>query len=339
VVAACGGDQESGPPATVQPVAQETPQEQAAPPSGQPQVQQQEAAPTAPPIPPAAWQRGPEAIKAPIPVRAFGEAGTELGQLSSPTDLAIGVDGAFYVGDNKGLHKFAATGNYLLSLGPDGYAGFSAAVEVGFEGLVYRSDPQRDVVVIYSPDGEEVGQLGEPGSGDGQFDEPMGLTFDDGGNLYVVDRKNFRVQKFDPDGDFLMAFGSRGDKNGEFVSPRDVAIDQAGNIYVTDQVTYLVQKFSPEGDFLMRFGQAHGSENMWLIRGIAVDGNGRVFVSDGLHARIQVFDSEGNYLYEFGLPGEAVGNFRDPDGITIWGNRLYVADKGNDRILEFALQN
>jgi len=213
-------------------------------------------------MPTAPWQRGPQADKAPEWVRTFGESGIEPGQLSAPTSVAIDADGNFYVGDNKGLHKFDPEGKYLLSYGPNGYAGITSAVAVGPDGTIYRSDPQADVIVMYTPDGEESGRLGEPGSGKGQLDEPFGLTFDEEGNLYVVDRRNFRVQKFDSNGNSLMSFGARGDKNGEFINPRDVAIDADGNIYVTDQVTYMVQKFSPEGEFIQRFGQAHGDENL-----------------------------------------------------------------------------
>lgn len=334
-----GGGEEL-PADTGQPAAPPTLKQQpTSPPAPQQQVQQPEQAPpTAPPVPTASWKRGPEPDKAPEFVRAFGKSGTALGQLSGPTSVAVDADGNFYVGDNKGLHKFDPDGKYLLSYGPDGYAGYTSAVSVGPDGTIYRSAPEEDVVVMYTPDGEKIGTLGESGSGKGQFDEPFGLTFDSQGNLYVVDRRNFRVQKFDPDGKFLMSFGSRGDKNGEFINPRDVALDAQGNIYVTDQATYLIQKFNPEGEFLLRLGQAHGDENLWLMRGIAIDDSGYIYVVDGLHARIQVFDTTGNYLLEFGLPGEESGNFKDPDGVFIRDDKLYVADKGNNRIQEFALQ-
>lgn len=334
-IAACGilGGEDEAPPAPQ--VLQPQP---TAPAAAQPAQQPPPAPPTVPPQPTAAWERGPEAGKAPQLVHTFGKKGVQPGQLSAPSTVAVDGDGNIYVGDNKGLFKFDPEGKHLVSYGPEGYAGLTSGVAVGPDGTVYRSDPVADVVEMYTPDGEKLGTLGEPGSEEGQLDEPFGLAFDDQGNLYVVDRRNFRVQKFDPDGKFLMAFGSRGDKNGEFINPRAVAVDQAGNIYVTDQASYMVQKFSPQGEFLFRFGQAHGAENLWLVRGIAIDSRGYIYISDGLHARIQVFDTDGNYLLEFGLPGDEPGNFRDLDGIAIHDEKLYIADKGNNRIQIFALQ-
>ena len=40
--------------------------------------------------------------------------------------------------------------------------------------------------------------MGKSGSGDGQFNGPMGLTVDPSGDVYVVDIGNKRVQVFAP---------------------------------------------------------------------------------------------------------------------------------------------
>ena len=324
-------------PTTEIPVVQDT---------SQPAVQQESPqpatlAPQAPTqAPPAAipWARGPKPDQAPVFLKAFGQKGIDIGLLSDPTAIAIDAQGNFYVGDNKALQKYDSDGNHLLSFGPDGYAGITTGIAVASDGKVYRSDPRAAIIEIYAPDGEKIGVLGEPGSGEGQFKQPFGLHFDDQGNLYVVDRGNFRVQKFDVAGNFIMAFGTRGDRNGEFVNPRNVAVDADGNIYVTDQASYLIQKFSPEGEFLLRIGQSHADESMWLVRGVTIDDENNIYIADGRYARIQKFDTEGTFLLEFGLPGREQGNLLDPDGIVIQDDRLYVVEKGNDRVQVFQTQ-
>jgi DNA-binding beta-propeller fold protein YncE len=44
---------------------------------------------------------------------------------------------------------------------------------------------------------------GTEGTGDGEFAEPHGVAVDSSDNVYVVDTKNFRVQKLTSDGKFI----------------------------------------------------------------------------------------------------------------------------------------
>lgn len=74
-------------------------------------------------------------------------------------------------------------------------------------------------------------------------------------------------------------------------------------------------------------------------RGLAVlpaakapDGVERVFVaSSGVH-EIRVRDLSGRALAAFGGYGAAPGQFRDPRGLAVTGEALYVCDTGNDRV-------
>jgi DNA-binding beta-propeller fold protein YncE len=72
------------------------------------------------------------------------------------------------------------------------------------------------------------------------------ITVDEGGNVFVGDRDNDRIQKFDSDGKFICMWGSFGDKEGEFAKPSQVLVDNAGNVYVLDALNSRVQKFVPK---------------------------------------------------------------------------------------------
>jgi hypothetical protein len=52
------------------------------------------------------------------------------------------------------------------------------------------------------------GSVRSQGSGNGQFNQPAGITVDTGGNIWVVDGNNDRVQKFGCTGTYLSQFGS-----------------------------------------------------------------------------------------------------------------------------------
>lgn len=73
-------------------------------------------------------------------------------------------------------------------------------------------------------------------------------------------------------------------------------------------------------------------------RDAAVDGAGRVWVLDFGHASIRVFDRNGGFLGGWGGRGDADHAMRDPCGIAIHREDLYVADTWNGRIVRFDLR-
>ncbi|HTM04576.1 MAG TPA: peptidyl-alpha-hydroxyglycine alpha-amidating lyase family protein [Vicinamibacterales bacterium] len=58
-------------------------------------------------------------------------------------------------------------------------------------------------IAKYDKNGDWVGSFGEPGTGPGQLNTPHSIAADAGGNLYVADRGNRRIQVFDSSGKVL----------------------------------------------------------------------------------------------------------------------------------------
>jgi sugar lactone lactonase YvrE len=75
---------------------------------------------------------------------------------------------------------------------------------------------------------------GSKGSGEGQFIENHGIDIDSKGNIYVVDTRNYRIQKFSPDGTFLTQWGSKGCGPDQFLVVHDLKVDSSDNIYISD---------------------------------------------------------------------------------------------------------
>ena len=95
-----------------------------------------------------------------------------------------------------------------------------------------------------------VFEFGSAGSGNGEFNSPVGLAFDSDDNLYVVDVQNARVQKFAADGTFIGKWGSKGAGDGRFDVPRYVVVDAADNVYGGGGAGNRIQKFDSDGDYV-----------------------------------------------------------------------------------------
>ena len=180
-----------------------------------------------------------------------------------------------------------------------------------------------------SPCGTFLRMWGSSGSGDGQFERPIGLAVDSSGNVFVTDFST-RVQKFTNSGTFLTMWGGR--HGGEFAFGEGVAVDRSGSVFVTDAIR--VYKFTNSGTFLTTWGSEPS-------RGVAVDGSGNVFVADadyseGRISRIQKFTNTGTFITTWGSTGSGDGQFNFPVGVAVDGSgNVFVGDSSNDRIQKF----
>ena len=71
---------------------------------------------------------------------------------------------------------------------------------------------------------------GEKGDGPGQFNDPTGIAVT-GGEVFVADSRNGRIQVFDFEGNFKRQFGEPGKGLGELSRPMNLRIAN-GELYV-----------------------------------------------------------------------------------------------------------
>ncbi len=180
------------------------------------------------------------------------------------------------------------------------------------QGNVYVSEPLDNRIRRVSNTGtvSSIAGTGTTGFQDGdgitaQFHNPGGIAIDRLGNLFVVDRQNFRIRKITPSGQVstFAGTGKPGRQDGTaqlagFSSEtRDLVIDSKGNLYLSDD--HRIRKISPTGDVTTIAGSLAGYK----------DGNG--------------VEAEFNLPYGLGI---------DPSG------NVYVADVGNNRIREIKIE-
>ena len=266
-----------------------------------------------------------------------GASGTGNGEFSFITGIVMDSSGGVYVVErsNHRVQKFA--------LAPDG-------LTLNFITKWGKNNGS--------------GSAGAVGSGNGEFNQPMGAALDSSGNLYVADCYNHRVQKFNMGAGYTPVFitkwgkncgdGSSGTDNGEFYYPNSIVITPAGRVVVIEDGAGILQLFSSDGAFITKWGKNNGSgqngagngEFMGAICG-ATDPDGNFFTLEYANNRVQKFTfSPGENTLNFitkwgrnngaGQNGTGNGEFYTPVGIKTdrFGN-VYVGDSNNHRMQKF----
>lgn len=274
------------------------------------------------------------------------------GPSSTPTGMAVGVDGTLYAIDaiQDQIRLFAPDGQPIDTWGEAGEqlgqykfhegGAFRGDLAFGPDGNLYVLDTFNSRIQVLRPDNTVVRAWGEAGSGEGQFTLPGGIAVDGAGRVYVADTENRRVQIFDANGQFLETWATSED-GGRWLSPNDVAVDPAGIVSVTDGTTKQVIRFDADGAVIGAFGgDGSGPERLGDPVGVISDAQGNLFVADGVGSRIQVFAPDGTLLGTIGGAGVQPGQFITPAYLALGPDGLlYVAEEGNRRIQVFRLRS
>jgi DNA-binding beta-propeller fold protein YncE len=244
----------------------------------------------------------------------FGTAGTGNGQLKLPYAIATDAKGNVWIADtgNNRVEEFSSKGAYLQQFGKEGTAGGQfkepKGISVEANGNVFVADGANNRIEKFSEKGAfeaAIGwgvsngeaklevctsgcRAGIAGSGNGQLSAPRHLAVTSGGNVWVAEGSNHRVQEFSEAGEYVNKFGSSGNGHGQFQEPRGVALEPgSGNIWVSDAVNNTLQEFTGTGSYITTTaskGTGKGQfEEPW---GIAVGSTGNMYVADVKNSRI-----------------------------------------------------
>lgn len=121
--------------------------------------------------------------------------------------------------------------------------------------------------------------FGEEGEALGQLRYPFQLAIGQGGEVFVTDVINARVQWFDSLGHPQTTLGVYGLERGGLYRPKGVAVDPAGRVWVSDSVTGVVQVFRGDGPCLDVLRDPAGQVLRFETPcGLAFDGAGHLYV-------------------------------------------------------------
>jgi len=282
-----------------------------------------------------------------------GDGGpASAGILNSPQGVALDDDGNLYICDmsNNRIRKVSTAGiiTTVVGNGSWGYSGdgglavdaqIDAALNVATDhkGNIYIADIDNNRIrKVHGGIISTIAGTGIAGfNGDGipataaQLNEPVGITVDDTGSVYISDSYNYRIRKIDTFGFIhtiagtgVSGFSSDGSMADTARILRCISLkaDHAGNIFFTDstrirKINTLGLISTIAGTDILGYGGDGGNAASATVdpNAIDVDGVGNIYVADGSNQRIRKITTDGyiNTIAGNGLGGIS-GDGGDP---------------------------
>ena len=337
-----------------------------------------------------ACSSAPVGTAAAAPPSSTPAVGTPLAQ---PEDLVFDPAGNLYVSEFGGhvVDRITPTGSLTIfaGTGVQGYAGDSgpavdaelnmpSGVLVRPDGVFVLADHRNDCIRQIDGTGtisSIVGTCTKHGDkGDGgpasiaKLDDPIGITLDADGNLYIADEQNAVVRKVDTNGTITRFVGGgripvQSAPNGTRATDLKmshtsyVLADGRGDVYVSDFWANVVIEVLRDGRIVRVAGTGTAGfsgdrgcaveAELDFPTGLALDTYGRLYVSDAFNNRVRMIDHRGiidtvagsgptgpgNGSYSGDGGPAAMATLNAPAGLAFdSSDNLYIADQGNDRV-------
>lgn len=183
-------------------------------------------------------------------------------------------------------------------------------------------------------------EIGRFGTGRLYFDDPMDLSVNEDGDLFILDAGNYRIQVMDEDGDFLRKWNLRESSKEGFDEPVAMAMSfDEDFLVVLDSDDGEVRRYDLDGEFLNSFGES-GIRKGTLDEPVdlTVDSLGYIYVLDRARGKVLKFHRKGTFVGEWGKKGRGDKNFDDPISIAYSDELtgiIYVLDVGKKALLKF----
>ncbi|MGX5817870.1 IPT/TIG domain-containing protein [Chitinophaga lutea] len=297
--------------------------------------------------------------------------------LRSPEGVTMDNAGNIIITDrgNNRIRRALPNGSVSAIAGNDvaGYAEGAAArfrlpwkSAVDAQGNIYVADRDNHRIRKITPAGitSTVAGNGTAGFADGpatmaMFNQPLDVTVDAAGNIYVADNLNHRIRKIGTDGmvTTVAGNGTAGFVEGtgtaaQLKNPSGLDLDKDGNLIVADRLNHRIRKITPagvvssiagDGTTGFRDGAAVGARFADPYS-IAIDKNGNIIIADLTNNKVRKLNAAGVVSTVAGtskglLDGAGVvAQFNQPtDVCTDAAGNIYVADLGNNCVRKIIL--
>lgn len=266
---------------------------------------------------------------APGPFASFDLASEAV--LADPHDLAIGPDGRLYVADKFGarIAVFDPDTLELIEMLGEGYLPGVHDISFGPDGSVAVAVTGAGAVAIY----ESLDVLGDPPDIGVQVSRTEGALLHSNGDLYAMAGALGALVRFRG---LTFVAGVEGHPGAH-----DVAEGADGSVWVADNFNRRLVRYSPDLERL----QVLDDRKFGFVgpRYMDVTEFGHLVVADQDAHRILLIDPEapeGGALLGVlgdGTPGMGPNLFDDPEGVAVDGNRFFISDSDNNRIVRYSV--
>jgi sugar lactone lactonase YvrE len=292
-------------------------------------------------------------------------------RFADPFGLVMDHAGNVFVadgGDNNRIRKITANGMVsTLAGGHEGFADGPAASAAFNTPSALALDPGGNLIVAdtgnnairkITPEGivSTIAGSGKAGFQDGpaasaQFNGPLGVAVDGGGNIYVADTYNDRIRRITPAGQVstLAGSGHPGFQDGpgltaRFDTPCALAVNPQGGLFIADTKNNAIRQINSVGA-VTTLARSLPTEHHALLRrpqGLALTNDGFLYVSDTNDGRILQISPKGELRGLTGpdidiVPGSTAERLDGPVALALdRAGALYVADAASHVVRKVA---
>jgi len=296
-----------------------------------------------------------------------------LPSFNNPTGVAVDPSGNIYVADYGNnlireittagmVSTFAGSGNQGAINATGLLASFSgpAGITIDASGNLYVADAGSNLIrkittsaVVTTLAGGDTTAMTNGIGANASFSDPLGVTVDPSGNVFVADAGDNMVRMITPSGLVSTLAGTAVSSdsltvNSVFNNPTGVAVDAADNVFVADYLNNNILLVNTAGIVTTLAGTGlqgnnngpNSSATFYYPNSVAVDANDNVYVADGINNLIRKISPNGvvSTLAGSGVAGAidstgTAASFNGPSGLAVDASgNVYVADTNNNLI-------
>ena len=259
------------------------------------------------------------------PVVSVGTRGKGRGEFYNPFGVVVEHKSDYiYVADqsNNRVQVFDRDVKYLFEFGSDKMK--SPLCIVIYRDRVFVTQAGGGCLLVYDLNGKFIQQVGTPGSAEGQFNQPRGITIHNtNGDIYVCDASNSRIQIFSNDYSYKSQFGM-----SILKSPTDIQLTKDTIFVLSEQNPFLYT-------FNYNLTQLHNTvcdsicKHLKRPFSFVIDGNDNFVISDYNSNNIVIFNNTGHLLHTL------TDSISQPTGVCLNSNGGIIVVGYNHRLLIF----